>query len=1050
LLPIIINGSIQYRKVIRLLIAVGILMSVYAIKNSPLDAIPDISDSQIIIYSKWPRSSQLLETKITRPIIRALSGMKGVRTARGMSYLGYSFVYVIMENDADKRMVKDGVKDRLNSIRPKLPPGAQIEIGPQASAMGWAYQYVLLDSDNSHDLREIRRIQEERVKTVLESVEGVAEVATVGGLEKQYQLKIYPPLLAETGVSLKELVSALKSISGEAGGRLLEVNNRDYQVRGIAKAENIDQIESAVIGYSRDGVPVRIKDIGYIQVGYDLRRGIADFNGKGEVVGGIVIVEQDENVLTVTDRVKKKLEEIAKTLPEGIDVVTAYDRSPLINGAIYTFFKTLAYELAVVILVMALFLKTGRTVIAPALVLLLSVLFSFLPLYLFHQTLNLFSIAGLFLAMGEMADATIVMVENCASELAAKGSAGEAERKRVIIASVISMARPLFFSLLIIIVSFLPVFFLGAREGKLFDPLAYSKTFAMFLSTLLTFVFLPALILAIFGGKRLAPVSKANDFTLRWYKRSLETVLKFKYLFLALNIFILIATIPIMMSFGKAFMPQLDEGSILYMPTTLPGLPAREAGWILRRIDEKLKKFPEVEKVFGKLGRADSATDPAPFTMIESTITLRPKAEWRKGMTIRRLIGEMDDEMKIPGFVNAWTQPIRARVDMQTTGVQTPVGLKVKGASLEQIETIAKKIETALREFPHTKSVIAERISDGYFIDVDFDYDRLYEHGVRVEEALLHIRYALGGENIGWIDSQNGRAPLNVQYVIDYINTLEKISDLLIVTSDDQIIPLSDVAEVKVKRLPEMIRDEDGLLTAYIYIDIAGIEAGTYVERARDYLSEKLILPEGYRLEWSGQFQYEIDARKKLMIIAPLTLLIIFVLLIYTFRSIVDAVLIMLSIPYAFVGGVWMQWMLGYPMTIAVWVGYIAVFAVAVQTGIIMIIFLRQALKKRGIDKISQTVGAIETAVIEGSALRLRPKLMTVSTTILSLLPVMLSTGSGMEIMKPIATPTVGGMITSTIYVLFIIPCLFTSGLQLRSPIKRAQKGQLAKAEDRL
>ncbi|VAX18959.1 Cobalt-zinc-cadmium resistance protein CzcA; Cation efflux system protein CusA, partial [hydrothermal vent metagenome] len=706
MLPTIINGSIRYRKVIGALMALGMALSVYAIKNSPLDAIPDISDPQIIIYSKWSRSSQLLETKITRPLIRSLSGMKGVRTVRGMSYLGYSFVYVIMENDADKGMVKDGVNDRLNSIRPKLPPDAQIEIGPQASAMGWAYQYVLVDSDNSHDLREIHRIQQERVKTTLESVEGVAEVATVGGLTKQYQLKIYPPLLAQTGVSLKQLVSALKSIFDEVGGRLLEVNNRDYQIRGIAKAENIDQVESAVIGYSRDGSPVRIKDIGYIQVGYDLRRGIADFNGIGEVVGGIVIIEQDKNVLTVIKRVKEKLKGIEKTLPEGISIVTVYDRSPLINGAIFTFFKTLAYELAVVILVMALFLKTGRTVVAPALVLLFSVLFSFSLLYLFHQTLNLFSIAGLFLAMGEMADATIVMVENCASELAAKRPVSGAERRRIIIESVINMARPLFFSLLIIIVSFLPVFFLGAREGKLFDPLAYSKTFAMFVSTLLTFVFLPALILAIFGGKRPAPIAKANGFALKWYERSLGIVLKFKYLFLALNILILIATFPVMMSFGKTFMPELDEGSILYMPTTLPGLPAKEAGWILRRIDEKLKNFPEVEKVFGKLGRADSATDPAPFTMIESTITLRPKKEWRPGMTIKRLIREMDDEMKIPGFVNAWTQPIRARVDMQTTGVQTPVGLKVKGADLEEIETIAKKIETVLRQFPNTKSVI--------------------------------------------------------------------------------------------------------------------------------------------------------------------------------------------------------------------------------------------------------------------------------------------------------------------------------------------------------
>ncbi len=1019
------------------LIALGVLLSVYAIKNSPLDAIPDISDPQLIIYSKWPRSSQLLETKITHPLILSMSGIKGVRTIRGMSYLGYSFIYVIMENDADTGMVKNRVVDRLNSIRPKLPADAQIEIGPQASAMGWVYQYVLLDSDNSHDLREIRRIQEELIKPTLESVEGVAEVATIGGLEKQYQLKIYPPLLAETGVSLKELVSALESIFDEAGGRLLEVNNRDYQIRGIAKAESIDQIESAVIGYFRNGDPVLIRDVGYIQVGYDLRRGIADFNGDGEVVGGIVIIKQDENVLTLTKRIKEKLTRIEKTLPEGISIVTAYDRSPLISGAIFTFFKTLAYELVVVILVMVLFLKNGRTVIAPTLLLTLSVLFTFLPLYLFHQTLNLFSIAGLFLAMGEMADATIVMVENCMSELSTRGATSKTERRRIIMASITRMARPLFFSLLIIIVSFLPVFFLGAKEGKLFDPLAYGKTFAMFLSTLLTFVLLPALILYMFGGKRPLPTTKTNDFPLRWYKRTLETVLRFKHSFLALNVIVLIATIPILISFEKAFMPELDEGSILYMPTTLPGLPAKEAGWILQRIDKKLKKFPEVKTVFGKLGRADTATDPAPFTMIESTITLRPKSEWREGMTMERLIEEMDKEMKITGFVNAWTQPVRARVDMQTTGIQTPVGLKVKGRDLKEIEIIAKKIETSLKEFPNTQSVIAERISVGYFIDVDFDYDRLASYGIRVDEALLHIRYALGGENVGWINNENMQVPLNVQYAIDYIDTLDKISNLLIVTGEGEITTLFNVATVKVKRLPEMIRDEDGLLTGYIYIDITGIEAGTYVTRAKTFLAEKLTLPDGYQLEWAGQFQYEIAARKKLLIIAPLTLMIIFVLLMYTFRSIVDAVLIMLSIPYAFVGGIWLQWVLGYPMTIAVWVGYIAVFAVATQTGIIMVIFLRQALEKSRTETGAQTDGSIEAAVLEGSALRLRPKLMTVCTTILSLLPVMFSSGSGMEIMKPIATPTVGGMITSTIYVLFIIPCLFTSGLQLRSSAKR-------------
>ncbi len=1028
LLIAIINGSVRYRPAIIFLLGIAILASGYAIKNSPLDAIPDISDPQIIIYSRWARSAQLLETKITNPLIRSMSGIKGVRTTRGMSYLGYSFVYLIIDNDGDTDYVKSRALGRLNSIRQKLPSDAQIEIGPSASAMGWVYQYVLIDRDNSHDLREIRHLQQERIKPALETVDGVAEVATIGGLEKQYQLKIYPPLLAEAGVSLKNLVLALKSTFAEVGGRTVEVNNRDYQVRAVARAKNIDQLESVVIGHSKDGDPALILDIGYIQVGYDLRRSIADFNGEGEVVGAIVIIERDKNVLSLTKKIKEKLDEIQKTLPAEINIVTAYDRSPMIKGAISTFFKTLAYELVVVIMVMALFLRNARAIIAPALVLSLSVLFTFIPLYLFHQTLNLFSIAGLFLAMGEMADATIVMVENCSFELAEKGSASKAERRRIIMASVYKMARPLFFSLLIIIVSFLPVFFMGAKEGKLFDPLAYGKTFAMFLSTMLTFFFLPGLMLSIFGGARPLPVAKADGFPIRLYRRTLATVLKFKHSFLALNVVILIATIPILMNFEKAFMPELDEGSILFMPTTLPGLPAKEGGWILQQIDKKLKSFPEVDTVFGKLGRGETATDPAPFTMIESTITLRPKAQWREGMTMNGLIEEMDRAMNIPGFVNAWTKPIRGRVDMQITGIQTPVGLKVKGADLGEIESVAIKIEALLKEFPHTKNVFAERISNGYFIDADFDLERLAKRGIRVDDALLHIRYALGGENVGWIEGANGKAPLNAQYAIDYIDTLDKISNLLIVTGGGKATPLSSVATVQVKKLPEMIRDEDGLLTGYIYIDIAGMEASTYVERARTFLDEKLTLPDGYQLEWSGQFRYEIAARKKLYIIAPVTLLIIFALLIYTFRSVVDAIVIILSIPYAFVGGIWLQWALGYPMTIAVWIGYIAVFAVATQTGIIMVIFLRQALEKRDRQNEPKENGDIETAILDGSALRLRPKLMTVCTTLFSLLPMMLSSGSGMEIMKPIATPTVGGMITSTIYVLFIIPCLFAAG----------------------
>ena len=1031
MLTTIINGSIVYRKSVVFLLGAMTLLSIYAIYNSPLDAIPDISDRQIIVYSKWSQSPGQLESKITHPIIHSLSGLRGVKTLRGMSYLGYSFIYVILEHDAEREKLKSHIKEILNSIRPKLPKDARIEIGPDASGMGWIFQYALVNKDSSLDLREIRLIQEERIKLPLETVNGVAEVATVGGLEKQYQLKIYPQLLSEMGISLKDLVLKLETILDEAGGRVLEVNNRDYQIRGSAKVNSIDHVESLVIGHSKQGHPVQIKDIGYIQVGYDQRRGIADLNGEGEVVGGIVIIEQDENVLLVKKQIAKKLAQIQSTLPKNLKIVTVYDRSIIIWSSITTFFKTLAYELAVVVLVILIFLRNLRTVSAPLLVLLLGTLFTAIPLYFFHQTLNLFSIAGLFIAMGEMADASIVMLENCVSELALNKSTDRKKRQDIILGSVLKMARPLFFSLLIILVSFLPIFFMGPMEGKIFNPLAFSKTFAMFASTLLTFFFLPALLLTVLGNNISLYKSTANGTLTGYYKRTLRFIIDYKFSFILLSFLVLFFTLPVLFQFEKRFMPELDEKSILYMPTTLPGLPAKEAGWILQQIDKKLKKFPEVQTVFGKLGRADTATDPAPFTMIETTITLHPESQWRPEMTRERLVEEMNREMKIPGFANAWTQPIQGRVDMQSTGISSKIGIKIKGGNLQKIESISKEVEALLTEMPDTQSVIAERISDGYFIDTQFDLEKLARWGIPLDEALLFVKYALGGENVASIRQDDRLVPLNLQYAVDYIDTVEKVSHLKVISPDKRLIPLSEIAKVQILKFPEMVRNENGLLTGYLYIEILGINAGEYVKKAKKLIDEKLNMEDGYQIEWAGQFLQEIEARKRLSIIIPITLLLIFILLKCTFNSTVDSILLMFSIPFAMIGGIWLQWILGYPMTVAVWVGYIALFAVAVQTGIIMVIFIHQALERNKRENGSTDRMAIENAIIEGSVLRLRPKLMTVITTLFSLLPVMLFSGSGLEIMKPIATPTVGGIITSTFYVLFLIPCLYAAKLEL-------------------
>jgi Cu(I)/Ag(I) efflux system membrane protein CusA/SilA len=1033
LLTTIINRSIVYRKFIVFLLGAMSLLSIYALFHSPLDAIPDISDRQIIVYSKWSQSPSQLESKITQPIIRSLSGLKGVRTLRGMSYLGYSFIYVILESNTDREKLKARVKEILNSLKPDLPKDARIDLGADASGMGWIFQYALVNQDSSMDLREIRLIQEERIKRPLETVKGVAEVATVGGLKKQYQLKIYPQLLSATGISLKDLVNKLETILDEAGGRVLEVNNRDYQIRGSANVGSIDQVESLVIGHSNDGQPVLIKDIGYIQVGYDQRRGIADLNGEGEVVGGIVIIEQDKNVLRVKEQIAEKLAQIQSTLPKNLKIVTVYDRSILIWSSITTFFETLGYELVVVVLVIVIFLRNFRAVSAPLLILLLGTLFTAIPLYFFHQTLNLFSIAGLFIAMGEMADASIVMLESCISELALNKTAKRKKRQKIILGAVLKMARPLFFSLLIIVVSFLPILFLGPMEGKVFNPLVLSKTFAMFASTLLTFFFLPALLLTLLGGNNVAYKNVADGGVARYYKQMLKFIFNYKFSFLFLNFLVLFFTLPILFQFEKEFMPELDENSILYMPTTLPGLPTKEAGWILQQIDKKLKKFPEVKTVFGKLGRADTATDPAPFTMIETTITLHPKQQWREGMNRQRLLEEMNREMRVPGFSNAWTQPIRGRIDMQSTGIASQVGVKIYGPNIHEIEVIAKEVETLLAEMPGTRSVIAERISDGYFIDTQFDIEKLARWGLPLDEALLFVKYALSGENVASIRQEDRWVPLNLQYAVDYIDTVEKISHLKVILPDKKIIPLSEIAKVEIIKFPEMVRNENGLLTGYLYIETLGTNAGEYVQQAKTLLTEKLKLKKGYHVEWAGQFLHEREARERLLIIIPITLLLIFVLLKLTFKSTLDSILLIFSIPFAMVGGVWLQWGLGYPMTVAVWVGYIALFAVAVQTGIIMVVFIHQALKKSINENIPQDRIAVENAIIEGSVFRLRPKLMTVATTFFSLLPIMIFSGSGLEIMKPIAVPTIGGIITSTFYVLFLIPCLYAYKLELHN-----------------
>jgi Cu(I)/Ag(I) efflux system membrane protein CusA/SilA len=1023
----VIRAVIRWKFVAWLLVAAGVLFSVYSIRTASLDAIPDISDPQIVVYVKWPRSPQLLEREVTEPLISALVGSPDIQALRGSSHMGYSFIYVILSNTARRATVQQLVLDRINTIRPQLPPDASVTLGPNASSMGWIYQYALVDRQGLHDLRDLRLVNENQIKPALQSVPGIAEVASVGGLEKQYQIKIFPPLLAKAGIPLRQVIAAVQGVFQEAGGRMIEVTNRDYQLRGVMNTDDIDKLDLLVVGRYPDGMPITLKDVGYLEVGYDQRRSTVDLDGTGEVVGGIAIMEQDQNVLAITRSLEQQLQRLRPLLPQGVEIVTAYDRSAWIWATLRQFFETLGIELLVLILVTLLFLRNIRTAVGPIAILLLSTLFTAIPLVGFKQTINLFSLAGLAIAIGEIADATIVIVENCTAELSMRGSVDRSEKEEILIRSIASVAKPLLFSLLIILASFLPVFFLEEREARLFDPLAYSKTFAMAFSTLFTMLLLPVIVLWIFKRHTVARKDFRESVAIRAYRSALRGVIRYRYAFTAAGMLVLLPAAILLMRFPKDFLPDIDEGAILYMPTTLPGLPNREAGWIVQQMDKKLKAFPEVERVFGKIGRADTSTDPAPLTMIETTVLLQPKAKWRKGMTREKLVAEMDKAAETIGYVNAWVQPIRGRVMMQSTGIQTPVGLKVKGPEVAGIEDISQQIEALLRGLPGTKSVIAERISAGYYVDVRNDLERMAAHGVTIDEAMSTVRYAIGGDNIVDVKQANNTViPLGVQYSPEYIDTLDKIKNTPVVTTDGRSVPLGDIADVSVRKMPEMIRNDNGALAGYIYVDLQHVTGPDYVDSAQALLMKNLSLPAGYSIEWTGLYQYAAAARARMRLIVPLTLVIIFGLLVVAFRSVAESVLILLSVPFAMVGGVFLQWVLGYAMTTAVIVGYISLFAVAVQTGIIMVIFIRGALdhRKEGQSYID--------AVVDGSATRLRPKLMTVAAIVLSLLPVMFATGAGMEIMKPIAAPSIGGMVTSSLHVLFMTPCLFVIGDDIR------------------
>ncbi|PKN28713.1 MAG: CusA/CzcA family heavy metal efflux RND transporter [Deltaproteobacteria bacterium HGW-Deltaproteobacteria-21] len=1064
-------------------LAVLLLMlgGVYALKGIPLDAIPDISDVQVIIYTPWEgRSPDLVEDQVTYPIVTALISAPKVKAVRGFTDFGFSFVYVIFEDGTDIYWARSRVLEYMQQFQGKLPPDVNPTIGPDATGVGWVFTYALVDESGKHDLAYLRTLQDWYIRYSLASVGGVAEVASIGGFVKQYQVNIDPNRLSSYGLSISNVMDQIKRSNNDVEGRLLEFGGREYMVRGRGYIKGVTDIEKIAVATNERGTPILLKDIAYVGLGPEIRRGIVELDGRGEVVGGIVVMRFGENALDVINRVKEKIREIEPGLPSGVKLLPTYDRSELIELSIKSLQKTLIEEIIVVSVIIVIFLLHFRSALVPIFALPIAVIASFIPMYFLDITSNIMSLGGIALAIGVLVDSSVVMVENAYRKLSEGTEAEKADSTGTIIRASQQVGRAIFFSLIIIIISFIPVFLLEAQEGRMFRPLAFSKTFAMAASSILAITLVPVLMILFIRGKNLKPesVNPVSRFFNRIYRPFILLALRFKWTALIINFAVVPATALLIYFYpiGSEFMPPLYEGTIFYMPITSPGLSVTEAGRLLAAQDRILKGFPEVHTVFGKAGRAETSTDPAPFSMMETTVHLKPRDEWRKvkkeyphwpeflrpllqkvfgetrPMTFEELIAEMDQKMQFPGLQNSWTMPIRARIDMLSTGIRTPVGIKIAGADLNQIQELGSHIEMILKQVPGTRSVYAEKVAGGYFTDIVIKREEIARYGLTIGDVQDVIQTALGGMTITRTIEGRERYTVNLRYPRELRDDVEKMRRILIPISGGNAggmqtatggqggrtyhVPLGQLAEISMTTGPGMIRDENGMLTGYVYLDVVGRDIGSYVTEAKQVVRDQLKLPAGYTLIWSGQYEFKLRAEERLKILLPIVFFVIFVLLYMTFHSTAEAAIVMLSVLYAMTGGVLLQKILGYNFSVAVWIGYIALYGVAVETGVVMVIYLHEALDKR-LQQGAVGEKDIHEATIEGSVLRLRPKLMTVSTTLIGLLPIMWSSGVGADVMKPIAAPIIGGMITSTIHVLIITPVIFA--IMKRSALKRGK-----------
>src|SRR5450432_711846 len=936
----------------RFLVFIGVLFLVFAgiwsLQRVPLDALPDISDVQVIVHTAWPgQPPSLIEDQVTYPIVTALLAAPHVKAVRATTMFGDSYVYVVFQDGTDIYWARSRVLEYIQQLGGRLPAGAAPMIGPDATGVGWVFEYVLIDRTHQHSLADLRSLQDWHVRYQLATVPGVAEVASIGGFVKQYQVQLDPNRLLAFGIPLSTVIDRVRTSTNEVGGRVLEMNGARYMVRGLGYLHSLSDLENVPV-MAKNGTPVLLRQLGTVSFGPEIREGVAEWQGEGEAVGGIVVMRYGENALNVINGVKKKVAEIAPSLPPGVEIHAGYDRSGPIEESIQTLQRDLLAESAVVSFVTIVFLFHFRSALVPILTLPVALLGAFVPMYLLHLSSNIMSLGGFALAIGVLIDAAIVIVENGYRNLSEAGTVTEAERRRILIDAAKQVGPALFFSLLIIVVSFLPVFLLEAQEGRMFRPLAWTKTLAVGSSSILAITLVPVLMVILIRG-RLKPESAnpISRFTQAIYLPILRFCLKYRKLTIAINLIFLVATLPVVFKLGSQFMPPLFEGSTLYMPTSLPGIAIEQAKSLLQKQDAILRTIPEVESVFGTVGRSDSATDNAPLDMYDTTLMLRPRAQWRPGMTYTKLIQEMDAKLQFPGLSNTWTMPVENRLDMELTGIKTPLGLKVQGPSVDGIEQLAAKMQAALSSMPQVRSIFAERISQGFYVNVEVDRTEAARYGLSVADVQTAVASGIGGQNIAENIEGRERYPISVRYSQDFRDSVERMRSVLIATPSGAQIPLGQVAQVSFSQGPAMIRDEDGQLTGYVYIDLNSTDYGGFVDQASKMLREKLQLPAGYTYQWSGEYEFQLRAKERMKIILPVVFFVIFLLLYMVFHNLTEAMVLIFPTFYAMTGGLILQWLLGYNFSVAVWVGYIALFGIAVETGVVMVVYLHESLDKR-------------------------------------------------------------------------------------------------------